>query len=203
MTLRWRPVAVSSGAATASNVRRCCCFFFYFLPVNNFSLSLPMFPFSPSPSSVLSQSVFFFRMFFFLPSLSFVLSLPLSLFCFSFFFLFCLCPLPLLSSFTSAFGVLFIEPKAWLCTTLMGSNRLVGHWCDCQGPAPPLGFLVGAWWVVGHCVRSVGSKRESGRQNSKKKASLFPSSPLRDRGEEDEQCRSKRHRSALSLFFFS
>jgi len=35
-----------------------------------------------------------------------------------------------------------------------------------------------------------------------KKSFTFPSSPLRDRGEEDEQCRSKRHRSALSLFFF-
>jgi hypothetical protein len=45
----------------------------------------------------------------------------------------------------------------------MGSKRLVGHWCDCQGS------VGGARWVVGHCVRSVGSRRESGRQKFKKK----------------------------------
>ena len=111
----------------------------------------------------ISVCFFFFRMFFF-SSLSFVLSLPLSLFCFSFFFFSSASVLPpSLSSppsSTSALGVLFIEPKAWFCTALMGSKRLVGHWCDCQGS------VGGARWVVGHCVRSVGSRRESGRQNS-------------------------------------
>jgi hypothetical protein len=30
VTLQWRPVVVSSGAAAAPNVRRCYCFFFLF-----------------------------------------------------------------------------------------------------------------------------------------------------------------------------
>ena len=41
-----------------------------------------------------------------------------------------------------------------------------------SGPPPP-GFLVGARWVVGHCVRSVGSRRESGRQKFKLKQTFF------------------------------
>jgi hypothetical protein len=52
---------------------------------------------------------------------------------------------------------------------------------DCQGSAPlPLGFLAGARWVVGHCVRSVGSRREWPAK-IQKKATFLPSSPLRDR----------------------
>ena len=54
---------------------------------------------------------------------------------------------------------------------------------DCQRSAPLPGFLAGARWVVGHCVRSVGSRRERGAgKNFKKKAPFFPSSPLHVRG---------------------
>jgi hypothetical protein len=83
----------------------------------------------------------------------------------------------------------------------MGSSRLVGHWRDCQGPAPLPGFLAGARWVVGHCVRSVGSRRESGRQKIQIKATLFPSSPLRDRGKKMNSV-VQNDTVLLFLFFF-
>jgi len=148
--------------------RRCGCF-------QRFGSFSPFLPFS------LFSRFTFFLLF---SGWSFLSSRSSSLFCFSLFLLspsFYLLPL---SPF-SVLGVLFIEPKAWLCTALMGSSRLVGHWRDCQGPAPLPGFLAGARGVVGHCVRSVGSRRESGRQKIQIKATLFPSSPLRDRGEEE------------------
>jgi hypothetical protein len=67
---------------------------------------------------------------------------------------------------------------------------------DCQGSAPT-DFLAGAWSVVGQCVWSVGSRRERARQNSNKSL-FFPSSPLQCSGgkKKEEQCHSKRHRSA-------
>ena len=145
MMLRGRPVAVSSGAATAPNVRRWYCFFFIFYPLTTFPFLFLCFRFLLLPPLFYLSLFFSFVCFFFLPSLSFVLSLPLSLFCFFVFFFFSSAsvlssPLSSPPSSTSALGVLFIEPKAWLCTALMRSKRLVGHWCDCQGPAPPLGF---------------------------------------------------------------
>jgi len=73
---------------------------------------------------------------------------------------------------------------------------------DCQGSAPLPGFLVGARWVVGHCVRSVGSMRESGRQKIQIKATLFPSSPLHVRGEEERWTVSFKTTPFCSSFFF-
>ena len=75
---------------------------------------------------------------------------------------------------------------------------------DCQGSAPLPGFLASARWVVGHCVRSVGSRRESGRQKNSNKSFPFSFFPAACSGgkKKDEQCRSKRHRSALSFFSF-
>ena len=62
-----------------------------------------------------------------------------------------------------------------------------GGWCAVGGrPLCPVGGLQAREWPAKIQI----------------KATLFPSSPLRDRGEEDEQCRSKRHRSALSFSFF-
>ena len=117
-----------------------------------------------------SSSLFFFSLFLLSPSFYLFPSLS-SVFSFS------PSPRPFPSPpLFSVLGVLFIEPRAWLCTALMGSSRLVGHWRDCQGPAPLPGFLAGARWVVGHCVRSVGSKRKRDRRNSNKSIlfSFFP-----------------------------
>lgn len=87
--------------------------------------------------------------------------------------------------------VLFIEPRAWLFTVLMGSSRLVGHWARLPRFGPSPGFPASAQRVVGHCVRSVGSRRE--REPGKKfkqKAPFFFSSPLHVRGKKKgEQCR--------------
>jgi len=156
--------AAPGGAAAVPNVRFQL---FPFLPMFRSSLFLP-FP-------LFSQSAFLSSIFFyvFLSSrfLSSFGSSSLSPLFFCFLLLLRLLPSPVL--LTSALGVLFIEPRAWLCTALMGSSRLVGHWRDCQGPAPLPGFLVGARWVVGHCVRSVGSRRESGRQKFKLKQNFF------------------------------
>ena len=74
---------------------------------------------------------------------------------------------------------------------------------DCQGSAPLLGFLAGARWVVDHCVRSMGSRRERARPKLKKKAS-FPSSPLHVRGEEERGTVSfKTTPFCSSPFFFN
>ena len=149
--------AAPGGAAAVPNVRFQL---FPFLPMFRSSLFLPFPLFS---QSVFLSSVFF--MFFSPLDFSLLSVLPLSLLCF-FVFSFSSVSSPPPVLLTSALGVLFIEPRAWLCTALTGSSRLVGHWRDCQGSTPLPGFLVGARWVVGHCVRSVGSRRESGRQNS-------------------------------------
>jgi hypothetical protein len=63
--------------------------------------------------------------------------------------------------------LLFIGPSECLCTVEHGEQPAGRPWGTTAKARPPLlGFLVGARWVVGHCVRSVGSRRESGRQNS-------------------------------------
>ena len=103
-----------------------------------------MFLFSPSPSFVLSQSVFFFRMFFFsLPSLSFVLSLPLSLLCFFF-------PLPPLSSPSlSSPGFLFFSlfQRSW--ALFIEAKGAVFYSSHGEQPAGrPLGAVAEVRWVV-------------------------------------------------------
>ena len=153
--------------------RRCGCFprfgsFSPFLPFSSFSRFAFFLLFSGwSFLSSSSSSMFFFS----LPSLSFVLSL-LSLS--SVFSVFSFSPSVLSSPpLFSVLGVLFIEPRAWLCCGAWGATdrSAIGH--DCQGSAPLPGFLASARWVVGHCVRSVGSRRESGRQKFKKKLPFF------------------------------
>ena len=126
------------------------CFFFYFLPVNNFSLSLPMFPFAPSPSSVLSQSVFFFFSFVcFFSSFSLLRSISSSLSPLFFrFFLFPLCPPSFF--FLLLCWLLFIEPSEWLSAVEHGeqpAGRPLG--ATAKARPPLLGFLAGARWVVG------------------------------------------------------
>ena len=128
-----------------------------------FGLVLPLFPFL--------FSVFSFPSF---PSLSFVLPLPLSLLCFFvfsprlssvfLFFLFSPFSPPLLSAFLGSIyrgqGRCFLQ----LSRGAAGWSA-IGRGCR--------GSVGGVRWVVGHCVRSVGSRRESGRQNSKKKKLPF------------------------------
>ena len=139
-----------------------------------------------------SSSLFFFRSSLFLLSPSFYLLLSLSS-VFSFFLP--VSPLFFLFSFPSLFSPFSPLPSSAFLASIYrgqgccflqlswGSSRLGGHWRDCQGSTPLPGFLAGARWVVGHCVRSVGSRRE--REKIQIKASIFPSSPLRDRGEEE------------------
>jgi len=171
---------------------------FYPFPAFPFSSYVSVFSFSSLPSllSVCFSFLCFFLCFSLL-SVSLFFRFFLSLSSVFFVFSFSSVSPPLFS----ALGVLFIEPKAWLGTALMGSSRLVGHWRDCQGPAPLPGFLAGARWVVGHCVRSVGSRRESGRQKIQIKATLFPSSPLRDRGKKMNSV-VQNDTVLLFLFFF-
>jgi len=99
--LWWRPVAVSLLTGGGSK-RRCGCFrrfgsFSPFLPFSSFSRFAFFLLFSGwSSLSSRSSSLFFF------PSLSFVLSLPLSLLCF-FFFSFLPRPSPLFSAFLGSY----------------------------------------------------------------------------------------------------
>ena len=100
-----------------------------------------------------------------LPFLSLsVFSVPLSL---SSVFRFLLLPPSVPLSLSAVVLVVIYRAKwvAFRCGVWGAAGRsAIGR--DCQRSAPLPGFLAGARWVVGHCVRSVGSRRESGRQNS-------------------------------------
>ena len=99
---------------------------------------------------------------------------PLSLLCFFRFLL--LSPVRSLLSLFPLFFLLFFS--AFLASIYRGQGRCflqlswgaagwsaIGRGCR--------GSVGGARWMVGHCVRSVGSRRENGRQNSKKKLPFF------------------------------
>jgi hypothetical protein len=81
----------------------------------------------------------------------------------------------------------------------MGSSRVIGHWAR----LPRFGSTrFSSRCVVGQCVRSVGSRREKDRQKIQIKASFFLLPRCMFGGKKkEEQCRSKRHRSALFFFF--
>ena len=165
--------------------------------------------FLPPPLSFVS-----FRFLSFLPLLWF--SSPLFLSFGSLFFLslslsfgfFVLLPSPLFFSFLSplfpsssflCFSSLFLPLlSAFLASIYRGQGRCflqlswgavgwsaIGRGCR--------GSVGGARWVVGHCVRSVGSRREWPAK-IQKKATFSPSSPLRDRG--------KKMNSVVSKDFF-
>jgi len=160
-------VAEAGGAATVSGglVRslRCSfslCFFFGLLlflcfRVGSSSLPVPLLCFFRFPLFLLSPS------FYLLLSLSSVFSffLPVSplFFLFSFLSLFSLCFLPC----SQRSWPLFIEAKDAVFYSSHGGAAgwsAIGRGCR--------GSVGGERWMVGHCVRSVGFRRESGRQNS-------------------------------------
>jgi len=61
--------------------------------------------------------------------------------------------------------VLFIEPRAWLFTALMGSSRLVGHWARLPRFGPPPRFS-GRCAVGGRPLCSVGGLQAREGKNS-------------------------------------
>ena len=142
--------------------------------------------------SLSSLSLFFFRMFFFLfllsPSFYLFPSLS-SVFSFS--------PSPpsvlfFLSSLLLCW-LLFIEPSEWLFAVEHGeqpTGRPLGATAKARPPSPVFWQVRGGWSAI-VSGRWAPGERVAGKNSKKKKASLFPSSPLRDRGEDDEQCRSK------------
>jgi len=209
--LRWRPVAVSSsavvpttapsgttvslGAATFFSIP-CCSFVF--------SRSLAVSSFPSSQCWVFGVSLLCFGWLSLLFSLfGFFLSsgsLPLFL-CFSFFFL---------SSVSSSFPrclsqhswVLFIEPRAWLFTVLMGSSWLVCHWARLPRFGSPRfsgRCVVGGWLVCS--VGGLQAREGPAKFKQKPHFSFFPAAMFGGKKKE-EQCHSKRHRSALSFFFW-
>ena len=96
---------------------------------------------------------------------------------------------------------LFIEPRAWLFTVLMGSSRLVGHWARLPRFGSPR--FSGRCTAGGRPVCSVGGlQAREGPTKFKQKPlfSFFPAAMFGGKKKE-EQCRSKRHRSALFFFF--
>jgi hypothetical protein len=117
------------------------------------------------PPSPLSPAFFFF----FTPLLCFFSFFPFSrllppLFSGPAFFFFFRVFLSLLPPCPQRSWALFIEAKGAVFLQL---SRGAAGWSaigrGCRGS------VGGARWVVGHCVRSVGSRRESGRQKFKKK----------------------------------
>jgi hypothetical protein len=137
--------------------------FFNLLPF----LPLCFFFFSPLSSLPVSFPLFFLCFFSFLP-LSSVRFL-----------------LPLLRSLSQRSWVLFIEPRAWLFTVLMGSSRLVGHWAR----LPRFGShrFSGRCVVGGRPVCSVGGLQAREGPAKFKQKLLFPSSPLHVRGKKKEE----------------
>ena len=171
--------AVVAGGGCGGGWRRCDCFrrFGSFSPLLLFSLFfsvfsflfglvLPLFPFLfsvfRSPLFLLSPSFYLFL------SLSSVFSfffLPVSPL-FFLFFLFSSLP-PLLSAFLASIyrgqGCCFLQ-LSWGAAGWSAIGR------GCRGS------VGGARWLVGHCVRSVGSRREWPAK-IQKKATLFPFFP--------------------------
>ena len=159
---RWRSsrTAAPGGAAAVPNVR------FPFLPMFRSSLFLPFPLFSQSVFlssvfflcfSLLSVSLFF-RFFLSLSSVFlFSPSPPSPLLCF--FLVFSLRPFPS-PPFAAVLAAIYrAKWVAFRCGAWGAAGRsAIGR--DCQRSAPLPGFLAGARWVVGHCVRSVGSRRE-------------------------------------------
>jgi hypothetical protein len=171
----WRGVAVAScvsGGAVAEagggdlftdsdSRQRCGCFrrFGSFSPFLPFSLFSRFLLFS-GWSFLFSRysSLFFFVL---LSSFSLLRSIssPLS----PLFFLFSPCSSPLFSPSPLLLlcCLLFIEPSEWLFAVEHGEQP--AGWplgATAKARPPLLGFLAGARWVVGHCVRSVGSRQE-------------------------------------------
>jgi len=161
--------------------RRCGCFrrfgsFSPFLPFSSFSRFAFFLLFSGwSLLSSRSSSLFLFVL---LSSFSLLRSIssPLSPLFFRFLlalsplFSFPVCSPPLLL----LCWLLFIGPSEWPCAVEHGEQPAGRPWGATAKARPPLlGFLVGARWVVGHCVWSVGSRRESGRQKFKLKQNFF------------------------------
>ena len=163
---RWRSprTAAPGGAAAVPNVR------FPFFPMFRSSLFLPFPLFS---QSVFLSSVFFLCFSLHSVSLFFRFFLSLS----SVFFCFSPSSSPLFSPFFLHFFPLLLS--AFLGSIYRGQGRCfflqlswgaagwsaIGRGCR--------GSVGGARWVVGHCVRSVGSRRESGRQKFKLKQNFF------------------------------
>ena len=146
-----------------------------------FGLSLSLYSYCPLPLFLLL--VFSFPLFFVSsPLLSF--SLPFGFFVLPllfFLFLFLLFhPLWYQCSW-----VLFIEPRAWLFTVLMGSSRLVGHWAR----LPRFGShrFSSRCVVGGRPVCSVGGLQARESPTKFKQKLLFPSSPLHVRGKKKEE----------------
>ena len=188
--------AVPGGAAAVPDVR--FSFFFY---VSVFSFSSP-----PSLLSVCFSFLCFFSLFFSPLGFSLLSVLPLSLLCF-----FCFSPSSrsLFSSLRFLF-FFFLSPhflSAFLASIYRGQGRcfftaLMGE----QPAGRPLGVAAEVRWVVrGGWSAIVSGRWAPGERVAGKiqiKASLSPSSPLRDRGEEDEQCRFKTTPFCSFLFFF-
>ena len=177
---RWRclgsRVAAPGGAAAVLNVRRCYCFFSVFSTRFQLSLPLPIFrSFFFLPFPLFSRSVFSFLCFFYVFLSSWFLSSFGSSSFSPLFFRF------LLLLFPQCSWVLFIEPRAWLFTALMGSSRLVGHWARLPRFGPPPRFS--GWCAVGgRPVCSVGGlyAREGPAKKFKLKHpfSFFPAACL-------------------------
>jgi hypothetical protein len=99
--------------------------------------------------------------------------------------LFCPFPPPSSRCLSQRSWFLFIEPRAWLFTVLMGSSRLVGHWAR----LPRFGShrFSGRCVVGGRPVCSVGGLQAREAPTKFKQKLLFPSSPLHVRGKKKEE----------------
>ena len=95
--------------------------------------------------------------------------------------------------------VLFIEPRAWLFTVLMGSSRLVGHWARLPRFGSPR--FSGRCVVGGRPVCSVGGLQAREGPAKFKQKLLFPSSPLHVRGGRRKR-NSVIQNDTVLLFFF-
>jgi len=195
----WRLVAVSWLTDGGSKQRQRSYFFqcfpmilpVCFLQVFNSSFLLLCFGLSLSLSLFwfFSFSPFSLFGFFFLR----VLSLFFSVFRFSPSFRFLLLPY-------QCSWVLFIEPRAWLFTVLMGSSRLVGHWARLPRFGSPR--FSGRCAAGGRPVCSVGGLQAREGPEKFKQKPLFPSSPLQCSGGRRKRNSVLQNDTVLLFFFF-
>jgi hypothetical protein len=101
--------------------------------------------------------------------------------------------------------LLFIEPSEWLFAVEHGeqpAGRPLGATANARPPSPAFWQVRGGWSAIVFGRWAPGERE--GPAKISKKSTIFPFFPAACSGgkKKDEQCRSKRHRSALFPFFF-
>jgi hypothetical protein len=100
--------------------------------------------------------------------------------------------------------LLFIEPSEWLFAVEHGeqpAGRPLGATTKARPPSPVFWQVRGGWSAIVSGRWAPGERVAGKKFKLKQPFFLLPRCMFGGK-KKDEQCRSKRHRSALSFFFF-